>query len=164
MFAYVFQVHLYDIRGMIGMVYFNPIQRHFGTYFIKQRKIIECKASFLTPWMCNQADPTTAVSSTDSLGNIRHNRMETGLANHMQCRLPVGSIPMFAQQAAIIRRSAQLPPILSQYLFLARKFVPFATQFLVHFQRILQLESHHLLRNITEEIMRGIKAIAQYMA
>lgn len=81
MLAHVFQVHFYDIRRMIGMVYLDTIQGDFGAYFIKQGNIVEGKAFLLTPRMCDQANRTTAVGGFDSLGHIRHNRMETGLAN-----------------------------------------------------------------------------------
>ncbi len=81
MLTHVFQVHLYDIWRMIGMVHLDTIQGDFSAYFIKQGNIVEGKAFLLTPRMCNQANRTTAVGSIDSLGHIRHNRMETGLAN-----------------------------------------------------------------------------------
>jgi len=41
---------------------------------------------------------------------------------------------------------------------------PLPVQFLIYLQRILQLESYHLLRNSAEEILCGIKAIAKHVA
>src|SRR5947209_4543065 len=55
MLTHVFQVHLYDIWRMIGMVHLDTIQGDFSAYFIKQGNIVEGKAFLLTPWMCNQA-------------------------------------------------------------------------------------------------------------